>query len=170
MKNWLRFVPLALLAAFIITGCSSRFTSGSAPVNGGRMPAFELKDLDGKAVSSDSLAGKPVLINFWATWCSYCRAEMPLLQELYNGAVGRGLTVLTVDVGESRETVAGYMKANNLTLPVLLDTNQEVSGKYKVAAYPTTFLIDKDGIIQAKVVGAFPDKATLENYLSKILP
>ena len=110
------------------------------------------------------------MLNFWATWCPPCRAEMPYLQQIYDEWKGRGLALLTIDVGESPSRVRSYLQSNNLSLPVLLDTGKEVRDKYGVRAYPTTFFIDEDGIIRGVKVGAFRSKAEIEQYLRKIVP
>ena len=95
---------------------------------------------------------------------------MPLLQQVYEEWSGRGLVLLTIDVGESSSRVRGYLQENNLSLPVLLDTGRNVAQKYNVVGIPTTFLIDKDGIIQEKIVGAFPNKKVIEEYINRIVP
>jgi thiol-disulfide isomerase/thioredoxin len=109
------------------------------------------------------------MLNFWATWCPPCRAEMPYLQQIHNEWTDRGLVLLAIDLGESSATVKSYLQSNNLSLPVLLDTRQEVGQKYNIRNIPTTFFIDKDGIIREIFFGAFPDKEIIERKLSKII-
>jgi len=77
--------------------------------------------------------------------------------------------LLTINRGESSSTVKGFMQKRNLSLPVLLDTELVVAQRYNIMGIPTTFFIDKDGIIQEKVIGAFPNKAEIEKRLSKIV-
>ena len=112
------------------------------------------------------------LINFWATWCPPCRSEMPYIQEVCEDKEwsDKGLVILAVDIGESPSTVENFMQSYNLTFPALLDINQAVALEYNIRGIPTTFLIDKEGIIQAIKVGAFSSKADIENSLSKIIP
>ena len=161
-----RTLMLVILAlVLLLAGCSP----GGARV-GEPAPDFELQNLDGQIVTLSDLRGKPVLINFWATWCGYCRYEMPYLQQVHEEWLNKGLVLLTIDVGESKAKVANFMQRYNLSLPVLLDTRQVVAKKYNITGYPTTFFIGKDGIIQEKVVGAFPNKEVIEQYLSKIIP
>ena len=170
MNKVLRALMLIILALLLLlAGC----LPGSEPVGSGvgeSAPDFELQNLDGQVVSLSELRGKPVLINFWATWCPSCRSQMPYLEQIYQEWSNKGLVLLTIDVGESASRVRQFMQSNNLSLPVLLDTRQVVARKYNIMGYPTTFFIDKDGIIQEKVVGAFPDKESIERYLNKIIP
>ncbi len=137
---------------------------------GNLAPDFQLNNLKGEPVSLSSLRGRPVLINFWATWCRACRIEMPYLQQVYEEWSDKGLVLLAINLGESLSKVEEFVKNYNLSFPVLLDTNQAISLRYNVRYIPTTFLIDKDGIIQEVKIGAFRSTAELEESLSKIIP
>jgi len=114
---------------------------------------FNLKDLNGVEISLSSFKGKVILVNFWATWCGPCKNEMPSLNKLYNTYRDKGLTVIGISIDRSAEAVRNFMKKIPLDLPVLLDGNLIISKKYKVFAYPTTFLIDRDGILREKFIG-----------------
>jgi len=148
--------------------------SPTAPVEGAQVgnlaPDFQLQSLDGQTVSLGNLQGKPVLINFWASWCGPCRSEMPYIQEIYEEWVDKGLVLLAINIGESSSKVEEFMQGLNLSFTVLLDTKQDVAQRYNVTGIPTTFFIDKDGIIQDKVIGPFQNKTQIENRLSKIIP
>ena len=159
---------MILTSGLLITGCSA----GSEPTAtvGKAAPDFELQNLEGQSISLNDLKGKPVLINFWATWCGPCVFEMPYLQEIHDEWSGKGLMVLAINRGESSSKVEQFLQSNNLSLPVLLDTKLDVFRRYNIRSIPTTFFIDKDGIIQVKVIGAFPNKEAIENRLSKIMP
>lgn len=162
-----------LVMGLLLTSCSPGFTAGGsaqAPQVGKLAPEFQLPNLDGQVISLSDLRGKPVLINFWATRCPDCREEMPYLQQVYEGWSGKGLVLLTIDIGESPATIKEFMQSNNLTMPVLLDTSQSVEQRYNITAIPTTFLIDKEGIVQVKRIGAFPSAEAIEKELSKIMP
>jgi peroxiredoxin len=137
---------------------------------GNRAPNFQLQDLAGETVSLEALRGQPVLINFWATWCGPCKIEMPYLQQIYDGHSARGLRLYAIDVGESATTAGKYLAENNLSMPVLLDTDRKVAAAYGITAIPTTFFIDLNGIVRQKFIGAFPNKEAIESQLSKILP
>jgi len=165
-------LPVLLTSVLLVTGCLVG-SEPSAPLEaqvGESAPDFQLQNLDGQAISLSDFRGSPVLINFWATWCPSCRDEMPYLQQIYEEWLGKGLVLLAVDIGESLDTVESFMQSYNLSFPVLLDTNQDVALEYNIRYIPTTFLIDKNGIIQVVKVGAFSSTAEIERSLSKIVP
>ncbi len=137
-------------------------------------PVFHLDNLEGKPVSLSDFRGKPVLLNFWATWCPFCQAERPLIQQIYDEWQSRGIIVLTVDIIGSRSTetpenLVSFMENNKYSFPVLLDVDRAVTKTYNIKSTPTNFLIDKDGIIREVRVGSFPSKAALEESLSQLL-
>jgi len=92
------------------------------------------------------------------------------MQGKYEEWSGKGLMLLAVNVGESPSRVGEFVQSYNLSLPVLLDTRQVVAWKYNIIGYPTTFFIDKDGIIQSVKIGPFRSKEEIEDYLSQIVP
>lgn len=147
-------------------------TPAQGPEVGKLAPDFKLQSLDGQTVSLGDFRGKPVLLNFWASWCGPCRAEMPFLQEIYEDKEwsGKGLVILTIDIGENPSVVKEFMENYDLSFPVLLDIDQDVALEYNIRAIPTTFFIDKDGIIQDIKVGAFSSKTEIERRLIKIIP
>jgi len=157
-----------LTSGLVMAGCSSSSTQGVEV--GDLAPDFQLQNLDGQTISLGNLRGKPVLINFWATWCGPCRGEMPYIQEIYEEWTNKGLVVLTINMGESSSKAEEFRQSYNLSFTVLLDTKQDVAQKYNIQYIPTTFFLDKDGIIQDKVIGAFQNKTQIENKLSKIMP
>jgi len=157
-----------LTSGLVMAGCSPSSAQGVEV--GNLAPDFQLPNLDGQTVSLSNLQGKPVLINFWATWCSPCRGEMPYIQEIYEEWSDKGLVVLTINIGESPSQVEKFMESQQLSLPVLLDTKQATAREYNIVGIPTTFFIDKDGIIQEKIIGAFQSKTQIEKRLSKIIP
>ncbi len=157
---------IILTSMLLVTGCAAP----SVARVGESAPDFKLQNLDGQLISLSDFRGKPVLINFWATWCKFCRYEMPYLQQIYEEWSDKGLVVLTIDIGESPSKVKEFLQALNLSLPVLLDTNEKVAQKYNVPPVPTTFFIDSDGTIQVKIIGAFPSKEAIEQHLNKIVP
>ena len=151
----------------VIFGCSSNDVSTPTPQDN-LAPDFQLPDLDGQLVALDDLRGSPVLLNFWATWCGPCRLEMPFIQDIYEdeGFSDKGLVILAINIGEDSSTVKKFMVGNGLTFPVLLDADQKIAPEYNIRAIPTTFFIDKNGIIRDVKVGAFSSKASLEQILN----
>jgi peroxiredoxin len=172
---------IVLTVVLVIAGCSpSPVPQASAPSSipasnegiqvGNVAPDFQLPNLDYETISLNELRGKPVVLNFWATWCPACIDEMPYLQEIHEEYSDEGLMLLAIDVGESPSQVEKFLQRNNLSLPVLLDTNGVVAQKYSILNIPTTFFIDGDGVIQEKRIGAFINAAQIEEQLSKIMP
>ena len=158
-------VVLILASVLLIAGCSS-----ATPQVGKQAPDFQLPNLEGQAISLSDFQGKPVFLNFWATWCPPCRFEMPLIQAIFKESADTGLIVLAIDIGEAPSRVKDYIQSGNFSFPVLLDTNQDVALEYNIRAIPTTFLIDKDGIIQVIKVGAFTSILEINKSLAKIIP
>lgn len=117
-------------------------------------PDFALNDITGKKVNLSEFRGKVVLLNFWATWCGPCKAEMPSLNNLYNEYKDKGFVVLAVSVDTSEKPVKSFAREHKLAFPVLLDKDKAVSfDEYAVLGLPTTFLIDKTGIVIEKIIG-----------------
>src|SRR3989337_1339414 len=111
-------------------------------------PDFTLKDLDGVEKSLKEFRGKVVLLNFWATWCSPCRIEIPSMVELYKKYKDRGLEIIGVNLDKlGRSGVEQFSKEYNISFPVLLDPAGEVGTNYGIVALPTTFILDRKGKI-----------------------
>ncbi len=149
-----------------LAGCSS---SETAPEVGKLAPEFQLSNLDGEPVSLSDFRGQPVLVNFWASWCGPCRYEMPFLQRIHEEQAVNGLVVLGVNLEESPDEVREFTAEFGLSFTTLLDSRQEVGLMYNVRAIPTTLLIDENGVIQDRKVGAFATMKELETALGKIM-
>ena len=108
----------------------------------------------GDALSLGDLKGKVVFLNFWATWCGPCRTEMPSMEALYNRYKERGLEILAVNCREEQGQVLAFMKDNGFSFPAPLDIDGRVSTAYGIQAIPTSFLIDREGKIIARIVGS----------------
>ena len=115
---------------------------------------FTLPLLSGENASLSSYKGKVVILNFWATWCPPCRAEMPSMETLYQRFKNQGLEILAVDLGESARTVRQFIQDHNYTFPVMLDSNSRIGSLYGIQSIPTSFIIDREGKIIGRVVGA----------------
>ena len=177
IKNRARIIVLMAILAMVLPvstialGCSARESPARGVEIGNLAPDFQLDNLDGQSISLSDFRGKPVLVNFWASWCPPCRSEMPFIQDTFTDKkwADKGLVVLAIDIGESPSTVSEFVNKYGLTFPVLLDITQDVSLEYYVRAIPTTFLIDRDGIIQEVKIGAFSGKLEIERSLGKII-
>ena len=115
---------------------------------------FTLQLLSGTNATLSSYRGKVVILNFWATWCPPCRAEMPSMETLYQRYKDQGLEMLAVNLGENTSTVQQFIQRNGYTFPVLLDRERKSGSLYGIEAIPTTFILDRQGKIIGRIVGS----------------
>ena len=121
---------------------------GFALPNGTAVPPLTLPSLSGGEVNLSSYRGKVVVLNFWATWCPPCVAEMPSLQRLHRSLAPEGLAVVTVSTDSDEETLREFVSDHDLTLPVLLDPGGRTAASvYLVTGYPETFIVDPEGLL-----------------------
>ncbi|GAA0133856.1 TlpA disulfide reductase family protein [Paenibacillus sp. YSY-4.3] len=140
-----------------------------APKPGSSSPSFVLNGLDGNTYKVGGERDKPVLVNFWASWCDPCKDEAPDLVKLYEKYGDRldiyGVNVTAYDTVEKAEA---FVKEYGIDFPVLLDKKEEAYKKFNGVAFPTNVLIDKNGVIQDLIVGILPPK-DLEAKIKKLL-
>lgn len=137
---------------------------------GSRAPEIELKDLKGDTVRLSDLSGKPVLVNFWASWCTPCRIEMPIMEKKYRAYKdAQNLVILAVDIKDDAgiDAVRNFLGELSLTFPVLLDSEGIAATAYNVLGLPTSFFIDRRGVIRASRVGAMSE-SYMDEQLQKI--
>lgn len=139
-----------------------------APQVGDQAPDFALTDLDGNIISLADLRGRPVIINFWATWCAPCRLEMPELQAAYQRYQANELAILAINREETAEEVAAYFQELQLTFPPLLDEKAVIANLYQIFNMPTTYFVNPDGLVAAIHHGPLSQKL-LDNYLSQTI-
>ncbi|MDB5957873.1 TlpA disulfide reductase family protein [Ramlibacter sp.] len=118
-------------------------------------PTVELAGLDGSAWQLAATRGKPVLLNFWASWCEPCRAEMPALQQLAREHRGEGVQVLAVNYRETEAAVRRFLQTTGLDLPVLLDREGAAAKAFDVHIFPSTIAITRSGRPRFVVTGEF---------------
>ena len=141
----------------------------SAPMVGFLAPDFILTTTDGERIQLSALRGQPVVLNFWATWCPPCRAEMSALETLWQSNKSADLLVIGVDQGENAATVERFAQGIvNTTFPLLLDMRREVGAEYGVRALPTTVFIDAEGRIRDIKVGGPLNLASLSGAVDLI--
>jgi peroxiredoxin len=133
---------------------SSACSAPPAARLGAPAPDFTLQNADGNAVRLSELKGKPVLINFWATWCTPCREEMPAMQEVYDQYRDQGLVILAIDMEEDLRTVRRWIEQGGFTFTFLLDSEGEQVKRYNVTAAPTSYFVDRGGVIKDLKLGA----------------
>ena len=133
---------------------------------GSLAPDFRLISISGDVIHLSQFQGKPVVVNFWATWCTPCVVEMPNLQKIYEEH-DKQFEILAVNAGESEFTVKQFAKAIGIDFLVLLDPDFDIQSRYKIRGYPTTFVLDADGVVQAQHIGILGE-SQLEEYLELV--
>ena len=139
-----------------------------SPEPGGQAPDFALRDLDKEIVHLSDFRGKPVVLNFFASWCVPCLVEMPYIQDAHLESEERGYVVLGVAVQDSRGALRSLSESMGLSFPMVLDGDNSVGIAYQVLGPPATFFIDGEGKIVSVVAGTIEEEA-LEQELDKLL-
>jgi thiol-disulfide isomerase/thioredoxin len=135
----------------------------TAPYPGYRAPDFAFEDLYGNTVRLSGLRGKPVLLNFWATWCPPCRKEIPDLQKFYE-QYGDRITLLGIDWGEDAEEVKRFLQRYGATYTNLLDKDGKFFVLYRLTGLPSSYWIDEEGIIRGLWLGAMEIEDMVEGF------
>lgn len=174
--NYRKYVAPIMVAmvvhtlSLIIIGCQSSLMANDLvdePYVSGLAPDFTVVLLDEKILAMDDLRGRPIILNFWATWCAPCRQEMPLIEALYTDRAEDGLVVLAINYGESEDTVTDFMAEAAYTFPIALDPDLTLAQSYLVRGMPTTYFIDRDGVIQQVHIGEMTSDI-LQSYVAMI--
>ena len=172
-KPWLRLLVVAVAGLGWIW-----LTRAPAPQEGGPPPAprqdfaapdFTVQTLDGDTMTLHDLRGQVVVLNFWATWCSPCKAEMPALQRVYLDTRDRGVEILAITVETDKTALQDFVDAYQLTFPIGVDASTEVSRLYRVQGTPTTFFIDRKGVIRWVVVGGPMSEGLVRSNIEALL-
>ena len=137
---------------------------------GSRAPEIGLKDLNGKPVSLSALRGKVVLVDFWASWCAPCKKELPELNKLHAKYAKQGLVVVGVNIDDNLKAAKRFMRKVPLDFPVVHDAKKAVAKRYEPPTMPSSYLVDKKGVIRHVQVGfKAKDAAVLEREIKKLL-
>ena len=154
----------------IVPLAAARNPTGRPPAaeQGRAAPDFHLEQLEGGTLRLSDLRGQVVILNFWATWCGPCRAEMPEFVRLYEAERSRGLEIVAVDLQEPEEHVRNFADEFGMRFPTLFDRTGAVAQTYRVQQLPVTFIIDRDGTVRATRYGAVTP-AWLRAELDKLL-
>jgi peroxiredoxin len=149
-----------------IRSWNERSPDNVSPSVGHMAPDFELVNLTGQSIRLGDLRGRPVLINFWATWCGYCLQELPVIEKYYERYASEFI-VLAVDVGDSPSDVRSVVTKYGFTFPVLRDPDSNVFQQYRLDSFPVTFVLDTEGIVLVKHQG-YMSENKLVDYLNKV--
>lgn len=176
-SRWLRWMTLVFAASLLwiwVSAVPASATTGGpipSPRAGFAAPDFSLELLSGGQVTLSELRGQAVVINLWASWCPPCREEMPAIQAVYEEYRERGLEILAVNTTyQDRERdAAAFVQQFGLTFPVPLDRSGSVSRQYQLRALPTTFFVDRAGVIQQVVIGGPMSETTIRTAVEEIL-
>jgi len=129
-------------------------------------PRFHATTTSGEKFNNESIKGKVVLFEFWATWCGYCDHEAPYVDQIAKEFAGKGLIVLAIDVGESKKTVKRYLEAHPRSVPIVMMEDTNLAAMYQANVYPIYVLIDRDGAIAGTQRGAAGEPA-LRRFLMR---
>jgi cytochrome c biogenesis protein CcmG/thiol:disulfide interchange protein DsbE len=167
MKKQILIIAGVVVLALIAIFQNSKANDEELPKIGFRAPSFTLTALDGKEYSSD-LNGKPVMINFWASWCGPCRAEAPDMVRMYE-KYGDKVEIYAVNLTQSdnESDARAFAKEFGFKFPVLLDRDGVVGQKYQIVSIPTSYFVDRNGVIVDKVIGLV-DSATMESKMKQL--
>jgi peroxiredoxin len=140
-------------AGLLGAGAESADESRFIPWRGGPAPVLELRDLAGRPQTLADYRGQVVLLNFWATWCEFCKDEVASMRKLQEQLGGRPFTVLAINFGESASRARDYARNLAADVRVLLDPDQDVARAWRVRVIPSSFLVDPEGRIRYSVIG-----------------
>ncbi len=158
----------ALLSLLLLAACGEQ--GAKAPVVGEPLRPFAAKVLDGDGDLRlpESVAGKVVVLRFWATWCAFCKDEMRDIEPFWQQARERGLMVLAVNAGQKPDEIRPFVAGLGLSYPVLLDPDSRTARAYGVTGLPMTFVIDRQGKVRHRILGE-TDMAGLRKMVEELL-
>jgi len=171
MVSLLNIGLLTLLASQLLTPASQATNTATSPLLGHPAPDFTLPMLSTHPVPPlhlASLKGKPMMLNFWASWCDPCKQEAPLLENTWQRTQSQGIVFLGIDFSDTQNNGLSFLRQYGITYPNVSDTNGAVAINYGVTGVPETFFIDRQGVIVQKVIGELTEQ-TLQKNLQLIL-
>lgn len=173
MVSLVNLALLVLLASQVLTVAQNQGQGQAgdiSPLIGHPAPDFTLAALGAhpaSAVHLASLKGKPLMLNFWASWCDVCKQEAPLLENTWQRVQGQGIVFLGIDIQDTRSDGLQFLQTYGITYPNVVDADGSVTINYGVTGVPETFFVNRQGVIMRKVIGELTEQ-TLENDLQLI--
>lgn len=156
----------ASLAALSLLTASVAFAVNA----GGRAPELGANDTAGHRINIADLRGNVVLVDFWATWCEPCADSMPVLESLHSRFASRGLRIVGVSQDRSASNIAPFVSRHHVTFPIIHDAGNAIAGRYDPPRMPTTYIIDRTGIVRFVHAGfRSGDAATIEREVTSLL-
>jgi thiol-disulfide isomerase/thioredoxin len=156
----------ATRAAAICIALLTAATLLAAATNKEVAPRFHATTTSGQKFNNESIKGKVVLFEFWATWCGYCDHEAPYVDQIAKEFADKGLIVLAIDVGESKKTVKKYLEAHPRSVPIVMMEDTNLAAMYQATVYPIYVLIDREGNVAGTQRGASGEQA-LRRFLTR---
>ena len=169
LKTTAQLIAFALVAGLLALLVWSVVHQEHAPGVGATAPGFTLRRLDGRGtVSLASYRGKPVVLNFWASWCEPCKSEAAVLQRDWTSYRGRGVAFLGVDYHDLNSDARRFVSAHALTFPMLQDGSGNVTKRYGISQVPETYVLDRQGKVVAHLRGPITDPGFADQFRSAI--
>lgn len=174
-KTLIPFLVITILVIGSAYGLYDHFVGGGAgtgtdqiePQARKEAPDFTVYDSEGNKVSLSDLQGKPVVMNFWASWCTYCEDEFPYFEDAYE-RYGDEVTFMMINASETQDVIDTYIDEEGYSFPVYNDAERDAATKYDISSVPATYFIDENGRIAKEIIGA-TDKETILANVSELL-
>ncbi|WP_299757004.1 peroxiredoxin [uncultured Chloroflexus sp.] len=171
-RDWLTLILMIAGVGWIVISRPPDLPSVTvSPRTGFIAPAIALPLANGETLALSALRGQVVIVNFWASWCGPCRAEMPTLEKIYQAEGERGLTILAVNstVQDDEGAVVVMQREFGLSFPIVFDRNGETGQRYGIRMLPTTFIVDRTGVIREVFFGGPLSEASLRSVIEPLL-
>ena len=165
MNHYMKVIISICMALSLSLAMNAQATETLTPIDSkAPAPDFSLKDTDGKLHRLSDYRGKPVIVNFWTTWCSPCREELPSMNRAWQQLEQEGIAMLAINMGEDEDTIFVFSADYPTDFPILMDEAGEVIEQWPVKGLPTTYVIAPDGTIAYRAIGSreWDDKDLLD--------
>lgn len=155
------YLLLVPVVGFLVVLGSATYQRDDVPVAGEKVPDFSAELMDGGQLGLDDLAGKPAVINFWASWCGPCEEEAPLLQQAHE-EYGDEIMFLGIDIRDARSDAEEFIARHGLTYPSVRDETMEIYADFGLTGQPETFFIDSEGVLVRHVPGPVTEESLFQ--------